>query len=68
MVESTDTKPKTLYCANGKDCSYGQEVEDDDGMPRVLPAEAYSQQGHSVYRGLCLNCLDDFNRYPPEDD
>jgi hypothetical protein len=53
-----------LLCDNGKDCPYGRTIEDDECLRGAIstPEEAYSQSGHTYYRGLCLNCLDDFNR------
>ncbi len=48
-----------IKCANGPSCSYGRTIETDDGRSCVIPENAYSQQGNTAYRGLCLNCLDD---------
>lgn len=50
---------KVLKCDNGKDCPYGPEGTDSNDNPCRAPADAYSQHGHDMYLGLCLNCLDD---------
>lgn len=55
----------TLYCSNGKNCDSGREIEDDNGVTRKIPAVSYSQDARPMYHGLCLNCLDDYNRELP---
>ena len=61
-VSSSGGEMTKLRCANDQDCPYGRVVENDEGISRSFPEEAYSQSGDPAYLGLCLNCLDDHRR------
>lgn len=68
----------THKCSNER-CPYGPHWDDGepdpyegDVRPAYARADSYSQHtnsaGHLGFDGLCLNCLDDAERYSSESD